>query len=515
MERRPRAALCPHPRTWARAPRWRSGCHAALLIAGVLLAACASVDRAGGGEREAPELPPQVVLPTPDPAAAIAAPLCPPPQPPLVEGLALHAPPALAEPAPRVPFRDPVFGTCLVRVTDRRQDLGPDDRSRGIVNEYARVGSFNADGSLLLARSVDANWYLYDARSLRPLGALPLGDEPRWDADDPDVVYYTDDIRLMAYDVRAGTGRVIHDFAPDLDRLAPIAVWTRYEGRPSMDTRYWGLMAEDARWIPVAFLVYDRLTDQVTIRDMRNTPGIEEDVDHVTISPRGTYYLASYDRACERGGAGDDAHPCGLMVYDRDLEGGRSLLRIIGHYDTALDAQGREVIVYQDIDTDQIAMLDLESGQVTPLWPIDFAHTPIGFHFSGLAYERPGWALISTYSGGYPEAYTWMDDQVFAIELRAGGRVARLAHTHSLVDPEAEHDYWAEPHATTNGDMTRILFTSNWGRSGSEEVDMYMIELAPDWTETLGGSGGLTDAADWRTIPVACPSRAYTSTPEA
>jgi hypothetical protein len=218
---------------------------------------------------------------------------------------------------------------------------------------------------------------------------------------------------------------------------------------------------------------------------MRRVPGIEDDVDHVSMSPLGTYFLASFDRYCEPGQLGDDAHPCGLMVYDRDLTNGRSLLRIIGHYDPALDAQGREVILYQDIDTDHISMLDLESGSVTPLWPIDFSHSPIGFHFSGLAYERPGWALVSTYSGGYPDAFTWMDDQVFAVELKAGGRVVRLAHTHSQVNPDMDHDYWAEPHATVNADFTRILFTSNWGRSGTEEVDMYLIELPADWSETL------------------------------
>jgi hypothetical protein len=143
------------------------------------------------------------------------------------------------------------------------------------------------------------------------------------------------------------------------------------------------------------------------------------------------------------------------------------------------------VIVYQSIDTDEIAMLDLETGATTPLWPIDFTHTPIGFHFSGLAHDRPGWALISTYSGGYPDAFTWMDDSVFAAELRPGGRVVRLAHTHSLVDDDQEHDYWAEPHATVNHNFTRILFTSNWGRSGSEGVEMYLIELPADWTEAL------------------------------
>jgi hypothetical protein len=194
--------------------------------------------------------------------------------------------------------------------------------------------------------------------------------------------------------------------------------------------------------------------------------------------------LASFDHYCEHGQMGDDAHPCGLMVYDRDLTSGRGLLRIVGHYDTALDAQGHEVVIYQDIDTDSISLLDLAAGAVTPLWPIDFSHTSIGLHFSGLAFSRPGWALVSTCDGD-PGAYTWMDDQVFAVELKPGGRVVRLAHTHSRVDEAQEHDYWAEPHVSVNPDLTRVLFTSNWGRSGTGEVEMYMIELPPDWTERL------------------------------
>ena len=97
---------------------------------------------------------------------------------------------------------------------------------------------------------------------------------------------------------------------------------------------------------------------QVAMRDLRGLPGVEEDVDHVTMSPLGTYFIVSFDHYCEQGQLGDDAHPCGLMVYDRSLAHGRSLLRIIGHYDTALDEQGREVIVYQDIDTDAISLLD-------------------------------------------------------------------------------------------------------------------------------------------------------------
>jgi hypothetical protein len=134
---------------------------------------------------------------------------------------------------------------------------------------------------------------------------------------------------------------------------------------------------------------------------------------------------------------------------------------------------------------DTISMLDLESGAVTPLWEIDFSHSPIGLHFSGRGFGLPGWALVSTYSGGYPENHTWMDDQVFALQLKNNGQVVRLAHTHSLVDENQEHDYWAEPQASANPDFTRIVFTSNWGRSGTDQVDMYMIRLPENWYESF------------------------------
>jgi hypothetical protein len=72
-------------------------------------------------------------------------------------------------------------------------------------------------------------------------------------------------------------------------------------------------------------------------------------------------------------------------------------------------------------------------------------------------------------------------DRVFVLELKAGGRVIRLAHTHSRVTPEQEHEYWAGPCATTNRDLTGILFTANWWRSGSEQVDVCLTEPGTIW----------------------------------
>lgn len=66
------------------------------------------------------------------------------------------------------------------------------------------------------------------------------------------------------------------------------------------------------------------------------------------------------------------------------------------------------------------------------------------------------------------------------MELKPNGRVVRLAHTCSVVDERQEHDYWAEPHATANRDLTRVLFTTNWGRSGTDQVEMFQILVPPE-----------------------------------
>ncbi|MBU2611272.1 MAG: hypothetical protein KJ606_10070 [Chloroflexi bacterium] len=463
-----------------------------VLILGLLLAlACNLFSFPGGTGEETEEPPAGRPVSISSPPILSGPSLCSDPQPPFVTDFEVRQAPSLPEPAARVPFRDPVFRTCLVRVTDRRADLAEGDASAGLKNEYSRVQSFNADGTRLLARGIAGAWYVYDAASLQPLGQVPLDVDPRWSASNPNLIYYSSETRLMSYDLSAGETSTVHDFAADpstgsgQDAPGAIMVWTRYEGSPSADGRYWGWMAEDSDWLASAYLIYDLETDTVIVtRDLRAWPADEREADSVTISPLGNYFLVQMDKYCEPGTLGTDDDPCGLMVYDQNLQNGRGLLRIVGHSDTALDAQGREVFVYQDIDTDNISMLDLATGAITPLWPIDFSYTPIGLHISGRAFDRPGWAVISTHDGDVA-SHTWMDDQVFAIELKANGRVVRLAHTHSSVDQEQEHDYWAEPQASVNADFTRIVFTTNWGRSGTEEVEMYMLFLPPNWSEQL------------------------------
>ncbi len=296
--------------------------------------------------------------------AASAAPQdCPGSEPSLVTALDLRQPHTLPEPAPRTSFRDPAFGRCVTRVTDRAADVESGDPSRGIKNEYSRVQAWNADESLFLLRGLAGTWYVWDASTLRKVRKLPdeVVTEPRWDATDPHLLWAIDGTRLLRVDVTSGAVTTKRDFAGDFPGRTLTFVWTRWEGSPSADGRTWGLMAEDENYEAFAFLVYDLAADRIlATRDVSAWPAARAS-DSVTISPSGRFFLAQCE-PCPEGTLGSDASPCGLMVWNADLKNGRGLVRIIGHGDVAYDASGREVFVYQDVETDEIAYVESRDG---------------------------------------------------------------------------------------------------------------------------------------------------------
>lgn len=406
---------------------------------------------------------------------------------PLVGTDAYPTPTGMPLPAPREAWIDPIFGTCLLRVTDREQDVGR--TVSGLRNEYSRVQAFNADKSLMIVRSTEGNWLLYDAATLEPIQELNFGGavEPRWSATDPESILLSPlDLTLATYDVGRNVQIPAHDFVGELPAEWGAAyVWRRYEGSPSADGRYDALMVEDQDFVTRGLITYDWRTDDIL--GMAAVPnGDKNEPDSVSISPLGNFVLVQFEY-CERGLMGTYEAPCGAMVYTRDLTQGWGIARIIGHSDLALDANGREVLVYQEIDADQIVMADLETGEITPLLDLDFSDGSFGLHFSGQAFQRPGWVAVSVHPEAAQPDFSnsfWMVGTIFALELRANPRVVQLAHHHSLRS-ETEADYFAEPQVTVNHDFTRLLFGSNWGRYGAGEVEMYMIVLPEDWTERL------------------------------
>ncbi len=411
-----------------------------------------------------------------DPASAVVPALAAAPTPTICDSL--YAPgwkplegrivsPRSSPPRPTkgLPVRDPVHGTCIVRVTEHDKEP-PKGFAR---NNYSRRQAFNADNTRFIVDAQDGFWHLYDASTfahLEQLNGLSGDAEPQWDGLDPDRLYYLPregvGMKLHVLNVRTGLSDTVADFGPRIRARWPLAnaVWTKSEGSPSADGRYWCFMVDDAQWKGLGVVTWDRQEDKFL--GMLDLHG--QRPDHVSMSPGGGYCVVS--------GTTIDT-----LVYDRDLTHPRLLLKGTEHSDLAIDAQGDDVYVAIDYESPggQVFMTNLRTGRRTDLFPTYLEGTTTALHISGKAYDARGWVLVSTYAEGIARGKPgpqWLQGRLFAVSLQASPRIVLLAHHQSQFAK-----YWTEPQASTNRDMTRILFNSNWGTKSETDVDAYMLIL--------------------------------------
>jgi hypothetical protein len=377
----------------------------------------------------------------------------------LIRGFDNTAPPSLPKPAKGRAFADPVYGTCVVRATDHATETAGFAR-----NDYSRRNPFNATGDRFFAYAHDGSWHLYETSTLRHLKALEgLGGdaEPQWDPTDASTLYYlptNGGMVVNRLDVASGQTSVAGDFRGRLPWSRAAHVWTKSEGSPSADGRYWAFMVDDEAFDGLGLFVWDKQSDAIlgTYDFAARQKGRP---DHVSMSQTGEFVVASWDD--------------GTVAFDRAFAGERQVHHVSEHSDLALDAQGNDVYVSVDYQSDQgeVFMVQLKSGQRTSLFPTYLEGTTTSLHFSGKAVRHPGWLLVSTYNAGGP-GRKWLHEKVFAVELKASPTILHLAHHHSVYD-----EYWTEPHAAVNRDFTKILFNSNWDRRSPTDVDAYLVEL--------------------------------------
>ncbi len=427
------------------------------------LAALASLLLAGSAARTGVAAPaPTSCVPVAGPYVFVRTPWSGP-RPPTLP----HQTPA--QPAKGCGVLDPHFRMPVVRATDRVADRLT---SPAAINEYARVDPENADGTRLLLRGTDGVWWLYALPSFERLPDLDLRNspdgDPRWDAVDPNVLWFLEGSSLWRHDVAANANGRVHDFAGDDARC--VYVSTRTEGDASLDRRFWCLFLCDEAFTPFTVVCYDRAKDAVVGR-LKAPPGGAgwDDVNWVSMSMSGSRCVLGMDSVPSR-------------CYARDFSQERALAHRGGHADLALTAAGRDVLVYQDNATDALEMCDLETGAVTPLLPIPFGDNPdLGLHVSGNAAATPGWVLVSTHNHT-PEARSWMDQALFLLQLAPDPVVWRIAQTYQLQDAAAP-DYFGEAFATINRAGTRLWWGANWRGRGAaaERYETYMVALPSGW----------------------------------
>ncbi|HEX7046980.1 MAG TPA: Ig-like domain-containing protein [Gammaproteobacteria bacterium] len=395
----------------------------------------------------------------------------------------------LPKPEAGVPIADPVYNTCIVRASNAKA-LGVG----WVRNDYARRQAFNADSSLYLVLARYGRWFIHDAndtsivRELKISGGTYL--EPQWHPTNPNILYMLDGdggLTISTYNVMTGESKVVADLRnvesidgyPGYTSITQVwsnaaRAWTRWEGSPSADARYWAFMVQTSSEGGLGMITYDMQTNTITgVYDYVRDGGGVPQPDHISMSPSGKYVVPSWNSpGCQSlGSLGTHNNPCGLMSFTRDFSQAVGLTMNSPHSDIGIDANGRDVIVAGDYVTGWVEMWDLETGERTHLWEIYVNGNSSAMHISAKSFAKPGWALISTYAEKAPGWYT---RKIMAVELKANPRILNIAHTYNNYV-----SYWTEPHASVNRDFTRILFNSNW-QSWSEDGDAYMITLPYD-----------------------------------
>ena len=390
-----------------------------------------------------------------------------------------------ASPPPRAnglddAFVDPVHATRLYRATSASDGEG--GRMR---HEYSRRQAFNADNSRYLAQDGDGGWHVYDARTFRHLRALDglAGDcEPLWHPRDPRQLYVTGTnggTRWWHYDADNGKRTLLFDFKGKTPWPKADAYWTKGEGTFSADGRYLALMATHYDPDNKQSTIYGLLTFDLEQRRIVGTLDASRFggrfPDHISMSPSGRYAVPSWGR-----GEG------GTRAYTRDFSENRLLLDGSEHSDLAIGPNGEDFYVYADYsgpDDGWIIARDIDSGQkirIAPLYQGD--HESYTVHISGQAFDRPGWVVLSTYDdfaryGEQTPSPTLRPEyrKVWLAELKPDGRKLGLAHVRASA--VARTDYFSEPQATPSRDLSRVVFSTDFG---SGTVEDYIIGL-PSW----------------------------------
>ncbi|TXK64485.1 hypothetical protein [Alkalisalibacterium limincola] len=434
-----------------------------------------------------PSAAPPVVTPPPGPGPAPTppppgptpppAPTPPPPSPaPLPPGLSVEAcaghydggytpilgqsnvaPDSRPRPAKGEAVTDSAYGTCVVRATDHRNE----PTNQFARTPYSRKQAFNADDSRIMVVAGDGTYHLYDGNSLAYIRALPeLGGDDgdaQWHPTDPDRLRFfhrNNRMQLSEINVETGTVTTLVDFNNvGLPWSGVTRVWTRWEGAPSHDGRYWCLMAQGSGDTMRGVFTYDLQTQSVVgTRSMSARP------DHVSMSASGRHCVVSHVRANG-----------GTTSYSRDFSSSRHLHAASEHSDLALSKAGEDLYVFVDYDTDgSLKMINLDTGAHTSMFSTYIGGTATGYHISARNSQVPGWVLLSTYGS----SGNWLSQKLMAVELKANPTIINLGHHRS-----SANSYWSTPVATVNNDFTRVMYNSNWGSSSDGDIEAYMLQL--------------------------------------
>src|SRR5947209_973602 len=392
-------------------------------------------------------------------------------------------PPLPPLPAAGGKFRDPVFGTEIMRVTDAR-----DGAQNGTF--YPHWPTFNADSTRLLVRRRDTDDAIF---SFDP-DAFTLGDHyvvPRlpdngttitegaiWSTTDPDTLYVLGWAgKLWALNARTRQYTLVHDFTRDSTFKPGDFLW---QMSMSADNDIFAFTHKGNEGL-IGYTVYKRSTDSVLL-DVRSTRE-----DEVRIDKTGRYLGLFMTEV------GSDGFDCAIL----DLVAGTRTGLVPGapDFSPGHGDVGMGTLVAWDNDDNRFLKRSLSDPHHVQS-VLNLGGDWMNQHLSMLARDE-SWGLASFFSyQGYGLQPGLFHDEIVLVSTDGSGRFRRIAQHRSKAN-----SYWEIPRANISYDGRFAAFTSNWG--GSPRVDLFVARI----------NSAATPSPTPSPTPAPAPSPAATPTP--
>lgn len=378
----------------------------------------------------------------------------------------------LAKPNLFSTYLDPVFGACVQRVTDF-PTLGSDVT----VPTYSQLSAWNANGTKILLSGLqilNADTYALDHQAPGMSGA-------RWSPADPNSIYSTSGNSFRRYDIRTRQLTTARQFS----EYSALERDVSYE-EMSDNGRFVALQGELSNGGSEIF-VYDVQNNVKSSTISGKPPGSCGGADWVAMAPLGDYLLVNW------GGGGSDRY-CGVEAYDLSMNYVGKVATGHGHGDLAIAPDGTEWYVYYTHDNYKgITGPRIVKARVPDGYDAWIAGDPnglvalanIGWRASGhlsCQSHRVGWCAAT--AGGDPsdglDPFEGEVYRVFLDSTEASPHLFRLTHHRSEEGYVGSNcsfsSYWAQPHATSNRDGTKIIYGSTWNQTCV--VESYVIDVS-------------------------------------
>lgn len=393
------------------------------------------------------------------------------------------------------PVKAQYYDAPIAKITRNKEAIAAGDKP--FRSDYSRRNAFNCDNTKFLTYRKDGYWFVNDAKTLKQIGdALPsmaTDCEPIWSETDPDMLWalppYGEGCKL--YEINTATRKVVktYDLLDRIKAFWPDAgrAWTKSEGAPSRDGRYWCWIVETAGYEVRGIIVYDRVADEIIAHmDASVKP------DHTSMTPSGKYAIVSWAYN----------EPLGTRAYTRNLTdkhpaatGNDPYIKLhtqSEHSDIAITKDGHEVYVAADYTgtNGNLFMTNVETGVRTNLLYMYDQGTATAYHISAKCFNTPGYVVVSTYGehvGALGDAENlrnkplmqWYHRKVFVMSLEKNPtfKVLCWADSDRRKEWPGNDGYWAEPQATVNNNLTRVMFNSSMNSFDVNDIETFMVAL--------------------------------------